>query len=122
MIVMSLQFEDISVSTLDVPERLEPSSMVLSADTLDTLNVSDDLGTALVANPSLLSTNPSLLESLSLSEQTKQELVELRKNSGDLIKNKSGKTRVVCQSFGGSDLGDFAYHYSSHLIKYLVVS
>ena len=91
MIVMSLQFKDISVSRLDVPERLEPSSMVLSADTLDALNVSDDLEAALVANPSLLSTTPSLLESLSLSGQAKQELVELRKNSGDDLKNKSGK-------------------------------
>lgn len=90
MIVLSLQYKDIPISRLDVPERLEPSSFVLSLDTIEQMNISDELETALTTNPSLFTSSTSLLNKLALSDSVITELIELRESPAkELVINSS---------------------------------
>jgi hypothetical protein len=91
MILLSLVFSDINIDTLDVPDKIEPSSFVVSQDTLTEYKVSERLSTMLMNNPSLLQADDSIIDSLSILPQDKEELVTLRENSKDDIFQKSGK-------------------------------
>ena len=60
MILLSLMFSDIKVDTLDVPDKIEPSSYVVSQETLDEYKVSEELSALLLNNPSLLLAEDSM--------------------------------------------------------------
>ncbi len=91
MILLSLVFSDINIDTLDVPDKIEPSSYIVSQDTLTEYKVSERLSTMLMNNPSLLQADDSIIDSLSILPQDKEELVTLREKSKDDIFQKSGK-------------------------------
>ena len=91
MILLSLVFSDINIDTLDVPDKIEPSSYIVSQDTLTEYKVSERLSTMLMNNPSLLQADDSIIDSLSIFPQDKEELVTLREKSKDDIFQKSGK-------------------------------
>ncbi len=85
MLFVSLQFNDISVKRLDVPEKLEPSSYVFSEDIKNEFNISEELNIALQYNPSLLNSDEMNIKSSSLSVSAQSELIKLEKSKEQII-------------------------------------
>ena len=80
MLSLSLisQFESIGVSRLEVPEKLEPTSVVLKVETLKQRGLSEGLSSILTNNPSLVNTNETLYESFNIEPAVRTELTGLR--------------------------------------------
>ena len=91
MLFVSLQFKDIDINRLDVPEKLEPSSYVISEAVQQEFNISDELGEAIELNPSLLNSSEETVAMSAMSAAAQTELNELKGNSKEAILQKSEK-------------------------------
>ena len=91
MLILSMQFKDINIPRLDVPEKLEPSSIVLTQDALNKVNVSDELKSALENNPSLLNASESLVKRANLSAEDYQALTTIKATAEETVLKESEK-------------------------------
>lgn len=85
MLVVSLQFKDIPVDRLDVPEKIEPSAYVVTDAAKQSLNLSEELGEAIQLNPTLLSASTDEVAALGLSPTAKEELKTLAESKEQLV-------------------------------------
>lgn len=95
MVIISLQFKDISISRLDVPETLEPSALELTDETLSEFNVSKELSAVLMRNPSLLQADETVIESLNTGDETKKELTKLKDSKDEIIQKSEKRSWFV---------------------------
>ena len=95
MLLVSLYFNDISVKRLDVPEKLEPSSYVITEDVRNEFGISEELGMAIQYNPSLLNSNENQIKSSSLSSSAQTELTDLAKSKEQIIEKSAKRSWFV---------------------------
>lgn len=95
MLLVSLYFNDISVKRLDVPEKLEPSSYVITEDVRNEFGISEELGIAILHNPSLLNSNEKKIKFSSLSSSAQTELTDLAKSKEQIIEQSAKRSWFV---------------------------
>ena len=96
MLVLSLQFKDISISRLEVPDSLEPSSFVITEEKLKEKGISDALSSTIINNPSVLQNTNSSVASKNLSEPIKKELETIgSEESKKLLKSNTKRSWFV---------------------------
>ncbi|MEE2789226.1 MAG: sodium bicarbonate transporter family protein [Myxococcota bacterium] len=80
MLLLSLasQFQSIEIARLEVPDKLAPTSAVMTVDTLKANGLSEKLSSVITTNPSVVNTNESLYNSFTIDDEIKTELTKLR--------------------------------------------
>jgi mannitol/fructose-specific phosphotransferase system IIA component (Ntr-type)/uncharacterized membrane protein len=99
MLFVSLQFKDIDINRLDVPETLEPSSYAISDDVRQEFNISQELGEVIELNPSLLNSSEATVAMSAMSASAKSELNQLKGTSKEAILEKSKKRGWIVNPF-----------------------